>query len=284
MGQPLNLLDIAISAVLVAGRRIFEIYNYSATRLAIELKTDNSPLTLADKTGHQIISNKLKNTGLPVLSEEGNSIPYEIRKNWETFWLVDPLDGTKEFIKRNGEFTVNVALIHCGKPIAGVIYVPVTKILYVGVLNDILIFTYNRKFTKIDVFGAWKVPLINQEQITWLEIVKHNHKLPHSKVPERFTITGSRSHNSMETKKYIDEKINEQVDILFLSAGSSLKFCLVAEGKAHEYPRFAPTMEWDTAAGHAIVNAAGKKVWLTDFSAELTYNKENLLNPFFIVR
>jgi len=278
------MINTAITAAVVAGREMLKIYNDPAAGLATEYKADHSPLTIADKTSHRMIMQYLEKTEWPVLSEEGNSIPYNIRSRWKTFWLVDPLDGTKEFIKRNGEFTVNIALVHCGKPIAGVIYVPVTQVLYVGVLIDIRGLKNSRLDKEIDECGAWKVSGIKQERVTYSEVTRMNHRLPSVVSPHIYTITGSRSHKSVETQKYIDEKIKEHGEIRLISAGSSLKICLVAEGVAHEYPRFAPTMEWDTAAGHAIANAAGKKVWLTDFSGQLTYNKENLLNPFFIVR
>jgi 3'(2'), 5'-bisphosphate nucleotidase len=278
------MINTAITAAVAAGKKILEIYNDPAAGLSVEWKADNSPLTIADKTSHRMIMQHLEKTEWPVLSEEGKSIPYEVRSQWKTFWLVDPLDGTKEFIKRNGEFTVNIALIHNNHPVAGVIYLPVTGDLYVGVADEIRSLNDSQSDEEIGETGAWKVPGMKEEEITYSEIVKCGHRLPCATLPERFTVAGSRSHNSVETQKYIDAKVKEHGDIHVISKGSSLKICLVAEGLAHEYPRFGPTMEWDTAAGHAIAKAAGKNVWLTGFSGELTYNKENLLNPFFIVR
>ncbi|HDR50688.1 MAG TPA: 3'(2'),5'-bisphosphate nucleotidase CysQ [Mariniphaga anaerophila] len=278
------MINTAITAAVAAGKKILEIYNDPAAGLSVEWKADNSPLTIADKTSHRMIMQHLEKTGWPVLSEEGKSIPYEVRRKWKTFWLVDPLDGTKEFIKRNGEFTVNIALIHNDHPVAGVIYLPVTGDLYVGVPDEIRCLNGSQLNNEIGETGAWKVPGMKEEEITYSEIVKCGHRLPCATLPEGFTVAGSRSHKSVETQKYIDAKVKEHGDIHVISKGSSLKICLVAEGLAHEYPRFGPTTEWDTAAGHAVAKAAGKNVWLTGFSGELTYNKENLLNPFFIVR
>ncbi len=260
--------DTAIKAAILAGEKILEIYNDPDAGFSVEKKADNSPLTIADKASHQIIDEQLKITGIPVLSEEGKNIPFEIRKHWGTFWLVDPLDGTKEFIKRNGEFTVNIALITNGKPVMGVIYVPVNQMLYAGELST----------------GAWKIEKVRDET-TFERIKKEGTRLPVSKPQNNvYTIVGSRSHRSGDTEDYINNLRNEHPQVEIISKGSSLKIGMVAEGLADEYPRFGPTMEWDTAAGHAIANAAGKKLWHTDFSGELTYNKQNLLNPYFIVR
>ena len=261
------MFDTAISAAINAGNEILKIYNDPSSDFSVEKKADNSPLTIADKASHRVIDSQLKNTGLPVLSEEGRDIPYEERKNWQQFWMVDPLDGTKEFIKQNGEFTVNIALIKNTKPVAGIIYVPVTRTLYFGDVKT----------------GAWK--LENAEgDITLKDLVNRGHKLPQINQPRNFTIVGSRSHANAETKTYIENRKKEHEKIDIIPKGSSLKICMVAEGLADEYPRFGPTMEWDTAAGHAIANAAGKKLWQTDLKNELTYNEENLLNPFFIVK
>lgn len=260
-------INIAIKAAIKAGERILKIYNDPNSDFSVEKKADNSPLTIADKASHNVIVEYLEQTNIPILSEEGTAIAYEERKHWDTFWLIDPLDGTKEFIKKNGEFTVNIALITDGKPIMGVIYVPVTATLYVGIVDQ----------------GAWKLEVKNAE-VTFEEIQELGLRLPQPSTNQHFTIVGSRSHMSAETEAYIEELKKEHSQIDIVSKGSSLKICMVAEGIANEYPRFGPTMEWDTAAGHAIANAAGKKLWLTDLSKELSYNKENLLNPFFIVK
>jgi 3'(2'), 5'-bisphosphate nucleotidase len=261
------MLNTAIKAAIKAGHKILEIYNDPEADFSIERKADNSPLTIADKASHREIIRFLETTGLPVLSEEGSVITYEERKNWETFWMVDPLDGTKEFIKRNGEFTVNIALISNNQPVVGVIYVPVTNVLYVGETQQ----------------GAWKLEE-TPEDASFETVKKDGKQLPVDMPKNSFTIVGSRSHANNETREYIEQKKKEHPQIDIISKGSSLKICMVAEGIADEYPRFGPTMEWDTAAGHAIANASGKKLWLTKLEKELTYNKKDLLNPFFIVK
>jgi len=261
------MINTAISAAIKAGNKILEIYNDPLADFSVERKADNSPLTDADKASHNVISELLKSTKIPILSEEGKTIDFVVRKHWDTFWLIDPLDGTKEFIKKNGEFTVNIALIENGKPTMGIIYVPVMQTLYVGEINS----------------GAWKIENAN-ENSTFKELKLKGIKLPEINIRKEYTIVGSRSHMSKETEDYISELKIEHPMIDIISKGSSLKICMVAEGIADEYPRFGPTMEWDTAAGHAIANAAGKKLWLTDLSRELQYNKENLLNPYFIVK
>jgi len=263
----MTIFNTAISAAIKAGNEILKIYNDPSSDFSVEKKADNSPLTIADKASHRIIEELLKTTNLPVLSEEGRSISFEERKNWQQFWMVDPLDGTKEFIKQNGEFTVNIALIENTQPVAGIIFVPVSRTLYVGDTKE----------------GAWKLENV-KEAITFNDLKNRGQKLPANRQERNFTLVGSRSHANEETKAYIDERTKEHEKIDIISKGSSLKICMVAEGVADEYPRFGPTMEWDTAAGHAIANAAGKKLWHTNMKNELTYNKEDLLNPFFIVK
>ena len=185
-------------------------------------------------------------------------------------WIVDPLDGTKEFIKRNGEFTVNIALVHRSVPVMGVIYLPVRHELYFA----------------SEAAGAYKVPSISWREgkpWTWDELVGQAVRLPLVQERDSFVIVASRSHLTPETEAYIAAMRRRHGRVELVSKGSSLKICQVAEGSADVYPRFAPTMEWDTAAGHAIARAAGCEVWHTDFSAPLAYNKEDLLNPWFIV-
>lgn len=261
-----DFLAIAVTSAINAGREISRIYNDPDTDLSIEKKSDNSPLTVADKASHIIIKLLLEQTGLPILSEEGRNISFEERKNWKSFWLVDPLDGTKEFIKRNGEFTVNIALINNRKPVAGVIYVPVTRVLYAGI---------NGK-------GAWKL-VTTDSDISFSELMNKGDKLPCSSLPNTFTIVESRSHRNKKTENYINKLKEKYGTVNTIIIGSSLKICMIAEGTAHLYPRFGPTMEWDTAAGHAITNSVGQKLLLMDSKGELTYNKENLKNPDFIV-
>ncbi len=264
-----ELIEQAIEAVLKAGKEIIEVYN--TDDFQVKIKSDDSPLTIADQRGHNAIVAILEKTNIPIMSEEGTVIPYSERKNWEYYWCVDPLDGTKEFIKRNGEFTVNIALIHKTKPVAGVIYVPVTKELYVGEIN----------------LGAIKISDIDISNFTSDKLNSYyekGDKLPYSGLKDKFTAVGSRSHMSEETEEYISTFKEKYGDIEIISKGSSLKLCMVAEGKADVYPRFAPTMEWDTAAGHAIAVSAGFLVTKKDGVKPLEYNKEDLLNPWFIVK
>lgn len=263
-----KLTETAICATLDAGKEIITVYNSSD--FDVQIKSDNSPLTLADKLAHKAIIEKLAETKIPVLSEEGIKDDYEIRKNWEYFWLVDPLDGTKEFIKRNNEFTVNIALIHIDTPVLGVIYVPVSKELYFA-SQDIGSF----KSTGIALGCTEKFNLEDYINIsTKLPVIEENHK---------FTVVGSRSHMSGETLDYIEKLKKTHSEIEIISKGSSLKLCMVAEGRADVYPRFGPTMEWDTGAGHAIAKYAGFEVTMIDGESALRYNKKELLNPWFIV-
>jgi len=261
-----KLLQLAIFSAISAGDEILSVYGNHD--LGIEYKQDDSPLTLADKKAHIAIVNGLRETGLPVLSEEGKTIPYQDRSRWELFWLIDPLDGTKEFIKRNGEFTVNIALIELGKPVIGVVYVPVTRALYYASAK---IGSYKTSIDKDFIPGD-----INS-------ITEHAELLTDAQYPDIFTIVASRSHSTKETEEFISRKEAEMGQIDLISAGSSIKLCLVAERKAHVYPRLAPTMEWDTAAGHAVALYANCSVDDYNTGTELTYNKENMLNPWFIV-
>lgn len=265
-----NVIDI-IGIALKAGEIILNVYE--GDDFGIERKEDYSPLTIADKQSHDLIISELEKIDphTPIISEEGNHELYEKRKGWKTFWLVDPLDGTKEFIKRNGEFTVNIALIENGVPVFGVIYAPVLDHIYVGSKSS----------------GAYKLDDASQKTkqmrttSDWLTAAQ---KLPLATKNRPFTVIASRSHRSKETENYMNQLEKQHGEIVAISAGSSLKLCLVAEGTADVYPRFAPTMEWDTAAGHAIVLGAGGSVVRADTSEPLTYNKESLLNPSFIAK
>jgi 3'(2'), 5'-bisphosphate nucleotidase len=259
-----ELLEVAIEAARRGGDEILDVYD---SDFAIEHKEDKSPLTLADKKADKAIKALLEPTGLPILSEEGRSIDYNERKAWDYFWMVDPLDGTKEFIKRNGEFTVNIALIHAGRSIMGVIYVPVKQTLYFS----------------CDGLGAYK-KVEENEQPLLSELLTTADKLPISSNGRKFTIVGSRSHMSEETETFINEQKEKHGEVEITSMGSSLKICLVAEGAADIYPRFAPTMEWDTAAGQAIAQGAGKVITDHTTGELMQYNKENLLNNWFIVQ
>lgn len=259
----------AIDAALAAGKEILEVYNDPASDFQIEKKADNSPLTLADRKAHEVIMTYLQDTKYPVLSEEGKHLPYKERSGWHTLWIVDPLDGTKEFIKRNGEFTVNIALVEKGTPVFGVIYVPVQQTLYWGEL----------------AMGAYKMEAITSRNGRSLEeMIKSTRQLPCLKDGDAFVIVASRSHLSLETEEYIEKKRKVHSHVEIVSVGSSIKICWVSEGVADEYPRFAPTMEWDTAAGHAIAKAAGAEIYQAGKEEPLVYNKPDLLNPWFIVK
>ena len=271
-----------------AGKAIMEIYD--SDDFNVELKGDGSPLTRADKAAHLVIAEGLEKhfAEIPVLSEEGKNILYDTRKNWRTFFLVDPLDGTKEFIKRNGEFTVNIALIEDGNPIAGVVYAPVLGTMYVA---------------EIDASGHWQLAtgtkaiesnVLSNAEVKESQLLVASSQQPKQK-PETsdqklatrnqkpYRVVASRSHNNELTEAFIEEKRKEFGSVEIVPMGSSLKICLVAEGKADVYPRLGPTMEWDTAAAHAIALAAGCTVLEYESNTPLKYNKENLLNPFFVV-
>jgi 3'(2'), 5'-bisphosphate nucleotidase len=252
MLNQINIQDI-VNIAKKAGESIMQVYNED---FEVEYKDDNSPLTLADSMANDVIVNSLSELAykFPILSEEGNEISYDLRKNWDYFWLIDPLDGTKEFIRKNGEFTVNIALIHKDTPVLGVVYAPVLDTCYWAKRGE----------------GAFKNAL----------------KLPQksSSCHKTYKIIASRSHMSKETKAFIDNlKTDKKIEVI--SIGSSLKICLVAEGEANIYPRLGPTMEWDTGAAHAIVNEVGKvlRTYKNGKYSKHRYNKQNLLNESFVV-
>jgi 3'(2'), 5'-bisphosphate nucleotidase len=260
-----ELLKTAITASIKAGEEILDVYGDS---FEVEFKEDKSPLTLADRRAHEAICNILKATGLPVLSEEGKNIPYEERKDWKRFWMVDPLDGTREFVKRNGEFTVNIALIDEGRAVMGIILVPVSGMLYFASRPG----------------GAFITALPGMASLNPDEIMKNSRSLPLQNLPATLTVVCSRSHLSPETIDFIDNLRKTEPELDFVSIGSSLKMCLIAEGRAHIYPRFGPTMEWDIAAGQAILEIAGGKMESVNDKEPVRYNKPDLLNPWFIAR
>ena len=260
-----QLLKTAITAALEAGKAILEIYH--SGEFDVEMKGDNSPLTKADTASHNVIMSFLTKTNIPVLSEEGKAIPYEERKDWKQLWIVDPIDGTKEFIKRNGEFTVNIALIENQKSLIGVIFVPVTGELY---------FSSKER-------GAFKVA-VDLENYDLETLISNGSKLPLQREDNTFTIVASRSHMSPETETYVQEMRDLHGEVNLISKGSSLKLCMVAEGQADCYPRFAPTMEWDTAAGQAICEHAGFQVIDWGTKEHMLYNREELLNAWFLVK
>jgi len=258
-----ELLKSAIAAAISGGTEILDIY---AQEFDVEFKEDKSPLTLADRNAHEAICKVLNATRLPILSEEGGNFPYEVRKDWKRFWLVDPLDGTKEFVNRNGEFTVNIALVVNQKALIGVILVPLSGLLYFASRSA----------------GAFKIVLEGQDDFNFEKLMKEAISLPLPDIPQSLKVVGSRSHLSKETSDFIQNLQKTEPNLEFVSVGSSLKLCLIAEGRAHIYPRFGPTMEWDTAAGQAIVEASGGKVVQAGSEEAVLYNKPDLLNPWFV--
>ncbi len=256
------MYDIDIKALEdIAKRASVEVMKIYNSDFEIEFKDDKSPLTLADTKSNEIICNSLQKLypDIPILSEENSQIPYQIRKNWKRYWCIDPIDGTKEFIKKNGEFTINIALIEDKTPTIGVVYAPAIDVIY------------SAKKGK----GAYK----NGKRLP-LEVNSNPKKL--------LRVVASKSHLSKETQEFIDNLSKYAQKIEQVSKGSSLKLCMVAEGSADIYPRLAPTMEWDTAAADAVVREAGAMTYRLNQDLEiegaLLYNKENLLNPWFIVK
>ena len=251
-----QLCDACVSIARTAGERILEVYN---SEYSIEHKDDKSPLTDADMAAHHAIVERLQKLtpDIPVLSEESAKLPFAERSQWQTYWLVDPLDGTREFIKRNGEFTVNIALIHQHHSVIGVIHVPVLQTDYFAWLDG----------------GAFKIE--NQGAARKITVKKLD--------GGKLTVAGSRSHGSEAMQAYMKNIAGQMGEPDLLSMGSSLKFCLVAEGRADLYPRLGLTSEWDTAAAHCIVEQAGGFVTRTDMSPLLYNTKDSLLNPFFLV-
>ena len=272
-----SLLVPALRAALHAGEAILSVYR---TEVKVAYKADQSPLTQADTRSHAIILRQLNDTSLPVLSEEGRDIPYAERSGWKRLWIVDPLDGTKEFIKRLGEFTVNIAVIEAQRPVMGVIFVPVKQVLYFAARGEGS-FRVDDPAAMHDLLNA---PASRDPQDSLKRLVQSAATLPVEHAPHSpYVIVGSRSHATPELHAYVDQKRREIGDVTFLPAGSSLKYCLVAEGRADVYPRLGPTMEWDTAAGQVIAEAAGATVARYDTGGPMLYNKEDLLNPWHVV-
>lgn len=286
MNENLYLIT-SIQAAIKAGTAILEVYR--SAEFEVEEKADKSPLTLADRRSHEVIVGYLTTVDIPILSEEGRDMPYPVRSQWDAYWLIDPLDGTKEFIKKNGEFTVNIALIRQNKPAAGVIYVPDRDTLYFAATA---IGAYKADGHRIagllfesDGKPDQSAALSDRDSAQRLkDLIGLSTVLPIEQSRRRpYTIAGSRSHATSELEAIVAKKRQEHGEVEFISAGSSLKLCLVAEGRADIYPRTGPTMEWDTAAGQAVVECSGGKVYQYDTQEPLEYNKENLLNPWFVV-
>ena len=248
-----DMIKIASEAALMAGEEIMKIYNDSEF-IDFKKKKDNSPLTKADRASHNIISKILKNTKIEIISEEKKIIEFDKRKKWKYYWLVDPLDGTKEFIKKNGEFTVNIALIKNNIPYIGIVYCPTFKTLY---WNDPKTGSYKKHINNV-------IKLKKREEI--------NFKDPNLRV------VTSRSHMNEETESFLTKLNKPQI----VPVGSSLKILFLAENNADIYPRYGPTMEWDTAAAHAIANGSNVKLFKSNDKSEISYNKKSLLNPFFL--
>ena len=253
MVDGINIQDI-VRISKQAGAEILRIYHDADFSSVVDFKKDDSPLTMADKAAHEVIAKELLalDPSIPIISEEGRDIPFEERKDYGHYWLVDPLDGTKEFIKRNGEFTVNIALIFQGKPILGVIYTPVTDTTYFGIVEERKAFKQTGENTPVAI-------TVSNSQSPQIAVRSKSHAAPEEEaVLEKYGTTDS------------------------ISVGSSLKFCMVAEGKADIYYRHGPTMEWDTGAGQAVVEAAGGKVYEGTGPNPFLYNKESMLNGSFL--
>lgn len=249
-----SLIQPLIQISRDAGDAILEVYN-SASDVEIVSKADNSPLTKADRAANAVIVAGLEALAqeFPIISEENKLVEYQDRKDYDHYWLVDPLDGTKEFIKKNGEFTVNIALVQGNRPVMGFVYAPVLDKMYYAIKNE----------------GAFLIENGNTSEL----------KAPAFTMKDKnLNVVCSRSHLNEGTQKFIDALVEPEK----VSKGSSLKFLLIASGEAHLYPRLAPTMEWDTGAAQIVLEEAGGKVINNDTGNPLEYNKENLLNPFFI--
>ena len=255
-------LKLAIEAIIQAGKKIIEIYNSDDFNL--EYKLDDSPITLADTASNKIIENILEASNIPILSEEGNILDFNKRKNLKHLWIVDPLDGTKEFIKKNNEFTVNISLVENSIPVIGVIYAPALNVLY---FSERKLGAYKILITDLDKFDkskAFRLPLVEKSN--------------------EYKVLTSRSHLDDKTLDYIDNLKVNNLKVVSVPMGSSLKFCLLAEGLADCYPRFSSCMEWDTAAGQVICEQVGFKVVDLKTMKPIVYNRENLINNYFIAK
>ena len=261
----LQLTKIAISAAIEGAREIMKVY--AKDDFHVQLKSDESPLTEADLKSNAVIEAALAETNIPILSEEGDEIKYKDRKNWQQLWIVDPLDGTKEFVKRNGEFTVNIALAENTYPVMGVIFAPYPGCLYWGDGSGAC---------KSQLPANW-MDITTDRIIAELEIIRLPNPLPEIK-----TMVASKSHFTKETGDYMELLKEKEGEVELVSKGSSLKMCLVAEGQAHLYPRLGPTMEWDTAAGQAIIEAAGGQLNDWNTKERMRYNRPELRNGWFL--
>jgi 3'(2'), 5'-bisphosphate nucleotidase len=259
-----NELKLAVKASILAGIETLRFYKKD---IDIEFKDDNSPITLADNYSNNTILKQLLPYKIPILSEESDQKIYSERKQWSRYWLIDPLDGTKEFINKSDEYTVNIALMDSNYPILGVVFAPAKDLLFYG----------------SDSSGAYKVEKVSEKSVNDLFNDNHREKLPNHHDNSFPVLVCSKSHLNTETARFI-ERIEKCVgNIKTENYGSSLKLCMVAEGSADIYPRLGPTMEWDTAASNAIIEASGMTILQYPQMKKMEYNKENLLNPYFIV-
>jgi 3'(2'), 5'-bisphosphate nucleotidase len=273
----------ALIAAKKAGEAILEVYH---GKIDVSYKEDDSPLTLADERAHSAIVSHLSSDStrsIPILSEEGKHTPYEERQGWEYYWLVDPLDGTKEFVKRSDEFTVNIALIKKNKPVLGVVFLPAMGCLYFAAEG-----LGSYKLEDVGVIGQLVAGSgeLSEEDKPLGALIEAAISLPvqqsFSKSPDQLNLVGSRSHGTEALSEFVEKVKQQYKKVDFVPAGSALKLCLVAEGSADIYPRFGPTMEWDTAAGHCVVEQSGGKVVDMENKATLDYNKKDLHNPYFV--
>jgi 3'(2'), 5'-bisphosphate nucleotidase len=264
-----ELFQSAFKAAIIAGKRILEIFN--TEDFHVSMKSDNSPLSSADKEAHEIIKRLLLNSRIPILSEEGRDMQFEERKSWDILWIVDPLDGTRQFIQKRKEFTVNIALVVGGNPRFGVVYAPAIGDMYFGIKD----------------MGAFKINVGDRDlrSYSFRQIVAESKKLdPSSKSNNTYTILVSYHHVNKETLEYIDEVRKKYPDAEVKKVGSSLKMCMLADGIGDVYVRYTNTYEWDTAAAQTILEGAGWRINALDNDKPLSYNKESLLNPYFICK
>jgi 3'(2'), 5'-bisphosphate nucleotidase len=264
-----DLFQSSFKAAVTAGKRILEIFN--TEDFQVSMKSDNSPLSSADKEAHEIIKRQLIHSRIPILSEEGRDMQFEERKSWDILWIVDPLDGTRQFIQKRNEFTVNIALVVGGNPLFGVVYAPAMGDMYFGIKD----------------MGAFKIHIGNRDlsSFSFQQIIEESKKLdPSSKISDKYTILVSYHHVNKETLEYIEEMRKTYPEIEVKKVGSSLKMCMLADGIGDLYVRFTDTYEWDTAAAQTILEGVRWSINAIDTNKPLTYNKESLLNPYFICK
>ncbi|MDR0386008.1 MAG: 3'(2'),5'-bisphosphate nucleotidase CysQ [Prevotellaceae bacterium] len=264
-----ELFQSAFRAAIIAGKRILEIFH--TEDFQVSMKSDNTPLSSADREAHEIIKRLLLNSRIPILSEEGRDMQFEERKSWDILWIVDPLDGTRQFIQKREEFTVNIALVVGGNPLFGVVYAPAIGDIYFGIKD----------------MGSFKINIGDRDLLSYSfqQILAESKKLdPSSKTNGKYTILASYHHVNKETLEYIDEMRKTYPDVEVKKIGSSLKMCMLADGIGDVYVRYTNTYEWDTAAAQTILEGAGWSINALDTNKPLTYNKESLLNPYFICK